>query len=284
MDATVDGAFWRNFGVQVRIYVTGPICIEHDAGLIRESELPRRQGRLAFAMLVLERQRPVSTDELVELLWPDGPPAHGLLAVSALMSKLRRLLARAGLGPEAVAHAFNCYQLKLPAGAWVDAEVALESLHEAEASLRSKDEARAYGPSVVAAAILRRPFMPGEYGDWVEARREKFRSALVRVLDCLVKLHDWNAEPTLAIAAAEEAVALEPFRESGYRSLLALHLRAGNRVEAKRTYERCQELFARELGTRPSAELEQLVMKSTDDQPGLRTPGSEAAGGHMPGQ
>lgn len=269
MGATVGGGIWRNFGVQVRIYVTGSICIEHEAGLIRESELPRRQGRLAFAMLALERQRPVSTDELVELLWPVRPPAHSLLAVSALISKLRRVLSRTGLGPDAVAHAFNCYQLKLPAGSWVDVEVALESLHEAEAALRSKDEARAYGPAVVAAAILRRPFMPGEYGEWVEARREKFRSALVRVLDCLVRLHDWNAEPTLAIAAAEEAVALEPFRESGYHNLVALQMRAGNRVEARRTYERCQELFARELGTSPSAEIEQLLTMFNEEQPGL---------------
>ena len=257
--ATMGGGVWRNFGVQVRIYVTGSICIEHERTLIRESELPRRQGRLAFAMLVLERQRPVSTDELVELLWPGQPPAHHLLAVSALISKLRRLLSGVGLGPGAVAHAFSCYQLKLPAEAWVDAEVALESLHEAEGALRSGEDVRAYGPAVVAAAILRRPFMPGEYGDWVEARRDKFRAALVRVIDCLVRLHDWNGEPTLAIAAAEEAVSLDPFRESGYRNLVALQMRAGNRVEARRTYERCQELFARELGTKPSAEIEQLL-------------------------
>lgn len=243
----------------MRIYVTGSICIEHQSTLIRESELPRRQGRLAFALLVLERQRPVSTDELVELLWPGRLPAQHLLAVSALISKLRRLLSRTGLEGDAVAHAFNCYQLKLPTDAWVDAEFALESLHEAEGALRSGEEARAYGPAVAAAAILRRPFMQGEYGDWVEARRTKFRSALVRVLDCLVTLHDWNDEPTLAIAAAEEAVALEPFRETGYRNLLKLHLRAGNRVEAKRTYGRLEDLFARELGTRPSIEMEQLL-------------------------
>lgn len=247
----------------MRIYVTGSICIEQGRTLIRESELPHRQGRLAFAMLVVERTRPISTDELVELLWPDDPPARANLAVSALISKLRRLLARTGLGADAVARAFNCYQLKLPTDAWVDAEAAMESLHEAEGALRSGNELRAYGPAVVAAAILRRPFMPGEYGNWVEARREKFRAALVRVLDCLVKVHDWNGEPTLAIAAAEEAVALEPYRESGYRNLVALHISAGNRVEARLTYERCQELFARELGTKPSPEIEQLLESSS---------------------
>lgn len=243
----------------MRIYVTGSICIEHERTLIRESELPRRQGRLAFAMLVLERQRPVSTDELVDLLWPGQPPAHHLLAVSALISKLRRLLSRIGLRPDTVAHAFNCYQLKLPANTWVDAETAFEALHQAEGALRSGEFLQAYGPAVVAASILRRPFMPGEYGDWVQARREKFTAAFVRVLDCLVRLHDWNEEPTLAIAAAEESVSLDPFRESGYRNLVALHMRAGNRAEARRTYERCQELFARELGTTPSADIEQLL-------------------------
>ena len=248
----------------MRIYVTGSICIEQEATLIRESELPRRQGRLAFAMLVLERQRPVSTDELVELLWPGRPPAHHLLAVSALISKLRRLLSRTGLGPDAVAHAFNCYQLRLPTEAWVDAETALDSLHQAEGALRSGKHASAYGAAVVAAAILRRPFMIGEYGDWVEARREKFRAALVRVLDCLVTLHDWNQEPTLAIAAAAEAVSLEPFRESGYRNLIALQMRAGNRVEARRTYERCQKLFTRELGIAPSGEIERLLVERGD--------------------
>lgn len=262
MVATVGDGVWRNFGVQVRVYVTGSICIEEGRILIRESELPRRQGRLAFAMLVLERRRPVSTDELVEMLWPGQPPTHDHLAVSALISKLRRLLSRIGLGPEAVAHAFNCYQLKLPADAWVDVEAALESLHEAEGALRSGEEARAYGPAVVAAAILRRPFMQGEYGDWVEGHREKLRAALVRALDCLVRLHDWNGEPTLAIRAAEEAVTLEPFRESGYRNLVALQMRAGNKVEARRTYERCLELFTRELGTEPSPEIAQLLVSA----------------------
>jgi DNA-binding SARP family transcriptional activator len=238
----------------MRIYVTGSICVEAEHRLIREAELPRRQGRLAFAMLVLERERPVSTDELVELLWPGRPPSAHLVAVSALVSKLRRLLEEAGAGPKAIINAFGCYQLKLPPRAWVDAEAAMDSLHQAEAALRAGREMEAYGPAVVAAAILRRPFMHGEYGDWVDARRERFRAALARTLECLVRLHDWNREPTLAIAAAEELVALEPFRESGYRDLVALQLRAGNPAEARLTYERCRELFARELGTMPSLE------------------------------
>jgi SARP family transcriptional regulator, regulator of embCAB operon len=256
---TLGGGFWRNFGVQVRIYVTGAICIESALGLIPQQQLPRRQGRLAFVRLVLERSRAVSTDELVDMLWPGQPPAAHLVAVSAVVSKLRRLLTRAGVDDDPVGRAFGCYQLRLPPGAWIDAEVALDSLHEAEAALRSGDRPRAYAPSVVAAAILRRPFLQGEYGEWVDAQRRKFDSALVRTLDCLATVHDWNGEPTLAIAAAREAVRREPFRESGYRTLLSLHIRSGNRAEAIRVYQECRALFASELGAAPSAEIEGLM-------------------------
>ncbi len=52
--------------------------------------------------------------------------------------------------------------------------------------------------------------------------------------------------------------ALEPFRESGYRRLMRLHLRAGDRGEALRVYERCRRLLAEELDTEPSPETEAL--------------------------
>jgi DNA-binding SARP family transcriptional activator len=58
---------------------------------------------------------------------------------------------------------------------------------------------------------------------------------------------------------AEQAVALEPYRESGYRRLMLLHHRAGDRAEALRVYERCRRLLAEELGTAPSPETEALL-------------------------
>ena len=57
---------------------------------------------------------------------------------------------------------------------------------------------------------------------------------------------------------AEEAIALEPFRESGYRRLMEVHIAAGNRAEALRVYERCRRLLADELGAFPSPETEAI--------------------------
>lgn len=237
----------------LRIYLSGRITIETDACLLGPESFPGRQGRVAFAYLVSERSRPVSRAELAEALWPSRLPRAWDAALSAIVSKLRSLLCRAGLdGSTTLSGAVGCYELRLPAGSWVDLEVATDSIHEAEAALTGGDPARAYGPSAVAHHIARRPFLPGEEGQWVELRRERLQSVLVRALECRAEVYLWNREYSLAVEAARDAVALQPFRETGYRLLMRAHAAAGNTAEALWVYERCRRLIAEELGVDPS--------------------------------
>jgi DNA-binding SARP family transcriptional activator len=60
---------------------------------------------------------------------------------------------------------------------------------------------------------------------------------------------------------AEGVIALEPFRESGYRLLMSAHSGAGNRAHALRAFERCRTTLADELGTGPSVETETLYVE-----------------------
>lgn len=59
-----------------------------------------------------------------------------------------------------------------------------------------------------------------------------------------------------AVQAAEDALAIEPFRETTYQPLMRVHAGAGNRAEALRAYQRCRDVLAEELGVPPSAETE----------------------------
>ena len=241
----------------LRVYLAGEICVENGSHLLREAELPGRQGRVAFGLLVLERRRPVARDQVAEVLWPGDLPRAWPAAVSALVSKLRSLLARTDAGT-GIATVSGSYQLQLPTGAWVDLEAAQESLHQAEGALRAGAPELAYPPAVVAGSILRRPFLPGADNPWIDARREQLRGYLLRALDCLVELHLWNHEAVLARQLAEESVRLEPIREAGHRALMRAHLAAGNRAEAIQAYERCRRLLADELGAGPGVEIQAL--------------------------
>jgi len=245
----------------LRIYLMGELCLASRERLVRAQRLRGRQGRLAFAYLVSERDRPVSRDELIELLWPDRTPPAFEVALSALLSKLRAMLAAAGLSSHALRPVAHSYQLRLPAGSWIDTEESLRAVHDAEAALRSGSPQRAYGPAVVASSILRRSFLPGDHGVWIERKRDELVGIRLRALDCLAEIHLWNKEPTLALHAAEEAVDLEPYRETGYRRLMQIHERSGDRGEALRVYEDLRRLLATDLQTRPAPETEALRAK-----------------------
>ena len=243
----------------LRIYLTGDLCLSKDGMLLRAGRLPGRQGRRLFVYLALERSRPVTRDELVESLWPQQPPTAFDMALSAIVSKLRSLLEQLGLDRRALTAASGCYRLELPAGSWIDIETANESVHMAEAALLAGDTRAGYGPAVVACAILRRPFLPGEDAPWIETRRGILRHSLLRALDCLAQIHGMNGERALALRAAQDSVELEPFREEGHRRLMLIHQASGNRAEALRAYAKLRSLLRAELGTSPSPETRRLL-------------------------
>jgi integrase len=78
----------------LRINLTSRVLVEESGTvLFDERRLMGRQGRLAFAYLVGEHLRAVSKDELAEELWLGTVPPSWERSLSALISKLRTLLA-----------------------------------------------------------------------------------------------------------------------------------------------------------------------------------------------
>lgn len=245
----------------LRIYLAGNVCLERGTVLVTARRFPGRQGRLAFALLAAERGRALSREEIAEELWNGDLPRAWDTALRAIMSKLRRVLGEVGLdGSEALASAFGCYQLKLPDDAWVDLEAAADAVHLAESALRGGRHEEANGWALVANAVARRPFLPGEESPWAARRRAELRDIRVRALECRAATAIERTLYPLAIRDAEEVVALEPFRETAYQLLMRAHAGAGNPAEALRVYERCRALLADELGTDPSADTQAVYV------------------------
>jgi DNA-binding SARP family transcriptional activator len=246
-------------GSLLRIYLSGEVAVERGEQLLRDGDLGGRQGRLALVYLVAERERAVTQSELAELLWPDSLPPSWTVALSAVISKLRQKLGALGLDRDRIiANAFRCYQFRPPGETWIDIEAAADAVHKAEGAVLAGQPQAAYGPSLIATTIARRPFLVGEDAPWVTTRRDRLRDILVRALDCRVEALMWNGELALAQDQARAAVDLEPFRESGYRRLMEVLVRRGNRAEAVRVYQQCRQRLADELGVAPSTETESL--------------------------
>ena len=242
----------------MRVYLTGGLRVEGESSLVRQSSFSFPLAALAFAYFICERGRPIPAAELASVLWPDESPPDPSAAVQAVTQKLRRTLVRLGLAPDLRVNGADIYELESTGDLWVDVEAAADAIHDAEGELRAGRPAGAFGPSAIAHHIARRPFLPGECGPWVESQRDRLRGILVRALECRSEVYVWNREIPLAVEAAKEAIALEPFRETAHQTLIRAHAALGNAAEAKRAFTRCCELLASGLAMSPSSETQRV--------------------------
>lgn len=233
-----------------RIQLCGPLVARVDGARV-EARLPGRQGRLLFAYLVHERRAAVTRDRLVDLLWGALVPDAADSALSALLSKLRRVVAVEGR---------DALRLVLPSDTWVDLEAAREGLHRAESAAARGDWGATWGPARVAQHVGERGFLTGESAEWAVERRREVEVLLVRALELagLAALRLGGAERATAERTARRLVELAPLRESGTRLLMDALASAGNRSEALLAYETLRTKLRDELGVAPSAETQAL--------------------------
>jgi DNA-binding SARP family transcriptional activator len=219
-----------------------------------ERGLPGRQGRLLFAYLAVNRDRVVGRDELTEALWPRGLPSAPDLAISALLSKLRRLL------PDGAVVGRSQMRLELGGHARVDVEAARDGIHRAEALIAARDWYTAIGPTLVAYNISQRRFLPGEEGDWIEELRRELVEIRVTALECTARrcLALGGSEVAVAERTARRLIELSPYRESGYAVLMEAFERQGNIAEALWVYESLRGLLRKELGAAPSPTVQRV--------------------------
>ena len=249
--------------MSIRIYLTGRVAVEVDGDVvIPERDLRGRQGRQVFAYLICEKNRPIPAEELATVIWPEALAPSWKSALSALTSRLGRILSIESLRDRGVSFSSGLgkYQIHLPADVWIDLESGTSAIDRAEAALREGNPGHVLGPATVAAVVARRSFLSGLNGFWAESQRGKLERQLLRALDCLSEMRLHTLEYGLAVESAIEAVTLDPYRERSHRLLMPAYDSSGNRAAALNEYHSLRELLAEELGTEPTAETEAVYL------------------------
>jgi DNA-binding SARP family transcriptional activator len=236
-----------------RIQLCGRVVVTLDGSRV-EGALPGRQGRLLFAYLAANRWRASSRAELMEAVWPDGLPPAPDSALSALVSKVRRIVGQDRLEGRSE------LRLALPVDAWIDVEAAGEGLHRAEAAHARADWPAVWVAARVAQHIAVRPFVAGDDAPWIEERRRQLEGVYLRALELAAhaSLRIGGGELDTAERSARSLVRLAPFRESGYRCLMEVLAARDNRAEALHVYDELRTMLRAELGTAPSPATKEL--------------------------
>ncbi|MBW3575397.1 MAG: AAA family ATPase [Actinobacteria bacterium] len=192
-----------------------------------------RMQRL-LATLVLEPDTSVPRSRMAFQLWPESTEAQARTNLRKLLHELRQMLSGAGANLEV-----DQQELRWRAApsSWVDVIAFQDALE------RGEDDA--------AVAIYAGDLLPDCYDDWVIEARDRLRQAAGGALDRLAAAAEDRGDHLAAIDHACARLRLDPWWEPAHRHLIRSHGRLGNRAEALRSYHRCAEVLAKELGVEP---------------------------------
>lgn len=245
--------------VTIYVTLTGRLTLRNVHGVVSETDLPGRMGRMVLARLALAHH-PVGRFELIDDLWPHGAPPAAESVLNATLSRLRQVLSTIAIdGKNALLSSNGVLELRLPLGSRVDINACRQAFDSAEASLRRHDFARAWSQAVVAQAIARRPFLPGLDRFWIDIERNRLRHLHERSLQMLIDVWTSLGDTRQAVNLCRELVSCHPFSEDSHRRLVMALLDGGDKAAAMDAVTRWEELAERELGLRPDNVLRNLV-------------------------
>ncbi|MDO0939015.1 BTAD domain-containing putative transcriptional regulator [Streptomyces sp. DG2A-72] len=248
----------------MRFGVLGPLAIwSADGELVG---VPEAKVRSLLAALLTAQGQVVSADRLVDELWGDAPPANAAGALQTLVSRLRKVLTRAG-GPGLLAYQAPGYVLEVADDA-VDAGrfTALTARARTAADPRERAELL-----TEALGLWRGPAFAG-------FQDEQFaREALTRLEEQRLLALEEQAEARLelgehSLLAPElgELTRRHPLRER----LRGAHMRAlygaGRASEALDSYQDLRRRLDEDLGLEPGPELAALQQEILQQDPALR--------------
>jgi SARP family transcriptional regulator, regulator of embCAB operon len=239
-------------GPDIRVHLTGDMCLEAGPRMLPQRLLPGPQARHLLALLAAEHTRAVGHDELAEELWQGTPPRAWTTSLKALVSRLRSALAASGFDGRLIAGAPGVYRFRLGERGWLDLDAARSAAHEAETLLARGDADGALQAAFVTRLITHRPLLPGQRGTWLEQRRAHLVELRLRALECSARAHLRRGTPVRAVRDLHLALECEPLREPTWRLLMDAHAAAGDTASALATFARCRLVLREALGVGPS--------------------------------
>ena len=235
----------------VQVEIIGPLRVRVGGATVSGSALGSRRGRMLLCLLALEGGGRVSSDRVVEALWPEGGPAYPHRVVASLVSRLRGLL-----GPEVIDGDPGGYRLVGRPVVDVDLDHARRLVAEARQRLEHGEPGLATTASSRAVRMLGSGDLIAEQPDavWAEAGRAECRELLRDGRHLLSEAALEVGDVPRARSAAAAAWAADPLDEAAARLLMAAQAEAGDAAAALLTFDRVRSSLADSLGVDPSGE------------------------------
>jgi DNA-binding SARP family transcriptional activator/predicted negative regulator of RcsB-dependent stress response len=212
--------------------------------------------RSVLATLLLNANRVVRTERLIDVVWGEDPPANAQASLHNHVMRLRALLAGAGSGQ--IRTVAPGYLIDVAAGD-LDLDEFTRRSQRGRAALSAEDWDAA-ARELAAALDLWRGEPLADVTSPVLREQEAPRLAQLRLdaLEARIEADLRLGRTTEIIDELSRLVCLHPLRERLHGQLMMACYRAGRQAEALSAYQRAREVLTTELGIEPGPELRRL--------------------------
>lgn len=235
--------------LSLQIHLLGPFEILREGKTLTNADWHSQQTRTICKILLARRGEVVPSDQIMEILWPAEDPASARRRLHVRISQLRNAL---GPGKTCLQSVDGGYCFLPNETCWLDVEEFQTRISEGYRFQESGQQPEAIRVYEQARQLYRGDFLAEDiYADWSFAAREHYRELFLTLLIELAESYAQQGRYRLALVRTREAQARDPMRESLYVHLMLYHYYAGERSQAMRAFERCQQVLAHELAVEP---------------------------------
>jgi predicted ATPase/DNA-binding SARP family transcriptional activator len=250
--------------ISVQFRILGPIEAVLDGGAAALGA-PKQRGLLA--LLLVNRRRVVTAEQLIDGLWGEAPPASALQSLQVYVHGLRR-----ALGGERIETAGRGYRVVVGEDE-LDLDRFERGLERGRAALEAGRADDAADDLREALAVWRGPALAGLPEETRRAAEaERLDELRLSALELHIEAELGCGRHDAVVAELEALTAEEPYRERFLQQRMLALYRCGRQADALEVYRSARERLAEDLGLDPSPALQELERAILRQDPALAAP------------
>ena len=249
---------------RLRIRMLGEFSLSSGTQVMNDSDNRSKKVWLLLAYMIYYRSRPISQEELVNLLW--GEEDRSINPLNALKTMFHRVRTALNQLSPSAGHTLivrregsYAWNTEIPISLDLDE---FESLCKAARTAQSEDDRLALYRSAL--TLYQGDFLQKLSSEpWVVPIAAYFHNLYVQTVQDAIALLEAKGLKEEAIVFCRHGIQQEPYQEIFYQHLMRNLLDLGNHQEAAACYEEMRDLLFSSFGIMPSQELLVLYREAT---------------------
>lgn len=254
----------------LRVCMFGEFSLSVGGQSVNDGDNRSKKVWLLLAYMIYFRNRGISQDELIELLWGEeessSNPAN---ALKTMFHRVRSMLDALGpgMGHDLIVRRQGDYTWNPDLKFTFDVDEFDIGCKEAKAAREEEDRLEAY---MKVLSLYQGDFLPKLSSvPWVVPVNAYFHNLYVQAIHEVLPMLEERGRLEEAVELSRQAIQVEPCDESLYYHLMRQLLELGNQQAAATVYENMSEMLFDRFGVMPSDEIKALyreALRSTNER------------------